>query len=39
METGDKERAHAQAVKFPLEINSIFNLDSYLREIPKMAHK
>lgn len=26
METGDKERAHAQAMKFPLEINSIFKI-------------
>lgn len=26
METGDKECAHAQAVKFPLEINSIFKI-------------
>lgn len=26
METGDKERTHAQAMKFPLEINSIFQI-------------
>lgn len=26
METGDKESTHAQAMKFPLEINSIFQI-------------
>lgn len=26
METGDKERAQAEAMKFPLEINSIFKI-------------
>ena len=37
METGDKESTHAEAMKFPPEINSIIQIP--IRKIPKMAHK
>lgn len=39
METGDKESTHAQAMKFPLEINSIFQIPISGKKFPKMAHK
>lgn len=40
METGDKESTHAQAMKFPREINSIFQIPiAGGKKMPKMAHK